>query len=292
MITPGIKSKKAIIAGTPGIGKSLFLIYLLFQFVKERKRVLIIYYPFNVYYDENGNAFQFSHGDFPPVYDYSFWNDSLWCLFDAKYMKETVLDTIPIGRCMFILSTSPRREMINDFRKPPSPQTNFMPTWTEVELEMIAKYYPNVTAWHNRFEILGGIPRHVFECTKEEPTKMLEAACRECSLDDCLNTVGLNSTITEKLKVVHLLIHILSTPPYTNSSVDYASQTALDIIVREKGVEAKRNMLSLLQSCSGNPLTAALCGYIFDLLCYRLAGARWYFPLPKGGAREYKRETY
>jgi Crinkler effector protein N-terminal domain len=257
-ISLGITSKKAIITGTPGIGKSLFLIYLLFKFVKERKRVLIIYHPSNIYYDENGNVFEFNHGDFPPTYDYSFWNDSLWCLFASKFKDKTQLGALPIGRCMFILSTSPRREMLNDFRKPPDPQVYYMPTWTKGELKMISPFFPNANKWRNRFKLLGGIPRHVFECTQQNPTEMLKAACMECSLDDCVQIVGLNSTITE-----NLLIHISSTPPYTNFSVNYASQTALDIIVQNKGVEAKRNMLSLLQSCNGNPLTSVLCRYIF-----------------------------
>ena len=51
-------SHKAIITGTPSIGKSLFLIYLLWNLVKEGKRVLFIYHPFNIYYDEEGGVFQ------------------------------------------------------------------------------------------------------------------------------------------------------------------------------------------------------------------------------------------
>jgi hypothetical protein len=46
--------------------------------------------------------------------------------------------------------------------------------------------------------------------------------------------------------------------------VCYASQTALNIIVRLKGIEAMRRMRGLLASCNGNPLSAALCGYIFE----------------------------
>jgi hypothetical protein len=136
-----------------------------------------------------------------------------------------------------------------------------MPTWTKAELEAIAPLFPNANDWRGRFEILGGIPRHVLEVTTQPPTEMLEAACTDCSLDDCIKKIGINSTITE---VVHLLVHVTSSPPYTNSSVCYASQTALNIIVRQKGNEAKHRMSELLASCQGNPLTAALCGYIFE----------------------------
>ncbi|KAI3631922.1 hypothetical protein MIR68_009758 [Amoeboaphelidium protococcarum] len=52
---PGIN--QAIITGTPGIGKSLFLIYLLSILAREGKRVLFIYHPFNIYFDGKGGVF-------------------------------------------------------------------------------------------------------------------------------------------------------------------------------------------------------------------------------------------
>ena len=48
-IKPGVN--KAIVTGTPGIGQSLFLIYLLWTLLKENKRVLFVYHPHRVYYD-------------------------------------------------------------------------------------------------------------------------------------------------------------------------------------------------------------------------------------------------
>ncbi len=257
-INPGIN--KAIITGTPGIGKSLFLIYLLWKLVKEGKRVLFIYHPFNIYYDGNGGVFHFACGHLPLTNDYSFWNDTLWCLFDDKG-KKAQLDEFPYELCTFIVSTPPRREMVNDFKKPPVPQEFYMPTWSEAEMEAIVPFFPNATEWRDRFENLGGIPRHVLEVTTRSPTQMLEEACTDCSLDDCIKIIGMNSTISE---VVHLLVHVTSTAPYTDSSVCYASQAALNVIVRNKGDEAKRRMCDFLASCQGNPLIAALCGYIFE----------------------------
>jgi hypothetical protein len=67
-----------------------------------------------------------------------------------------------------------------------------------------------------------------------------------------------------KSKAVHSLVHITSIHPFTESSVRYASAEAFDIIVQQKGEEARLQMRQLLASCKGNPLTAALCGYIFE----------------------------
>jgi hypothetical protein len=155
--------------------------------------------------------------------------------------------------------------MVNDFNKPPVPQIFYMPIWTEAELEVIAPFFSQENyKWRDRFSILGGIPRHVLDDTTQSPRAILEAACKNCSLDDCIKEIGLNSTITEKSKVVHSLVLITSAPPFTSSSVCYASPTALNIIVQHRGDEARRRMRDLLNSCEGNPLTAALCGYIFE----------------------------
>ena len=270
-IQPGIN--KAIITGTPGIGKSLFMIYLLWKLVKAGKRVLLIYHPHTIYYDGKGGVFELS--DFPLVTNRDFWNADLWCLFDAKGKKEVHLSALPYPTCTFVLSMSPRREMVNDFKKPPHPQIFYMPLWNEIELETISVSFPEVGDWRERFRVLGGIPRHVLEGTTDNPTELLEAACEECELDDCIKKIGLNSTITDKSKVVHSLVHITSTHPFTKSSVSYASATALDIIVANKGAKAKHKMAELLESSAGNPLTASLCGYIFEPYAFEL--------LEKGG---------
>ena len=164
--------------------------------------------------------------------------------------------------------------MVNDFKKPPPPQIFYMPIWNEAELTTIAIAFPGVD-WRERFRILGGIPRHVLEVTSDNPSELLQAACRQCELNDCIKIVGANSAITDKSKVVHSLVHITSEHPFTQSSVCYASVTALDIIVANKGAEAKLNIRQLLASCEGSPLTAALCGYIFEPYCIEL--------LEKGG---------
>jgi hypothetical protein len=277
-ILEGNGSHKAIITGTPGIGKSLFLFYLLWKLVKDRKRVLFMYGAFNIYYDGKGGVFWFASGNLPLDNDVSFWNRSLWCLFDAKCKGEADLNRLPQDLSTFIISTSPRRDMVNDFKKPPVPQIFYMPIWTEAELDTIALLFPHATQWRERFEILGGIPRHVLEDTTQSPKLMLESACKKCSLDDCIREIGMDSAITDKSKVIHSLVHMTSDPPFTNSSVCYASPTALNIIVKYRGDEAKCRMRTLLSACNRNPLTAALCGYVFEQYAIELLEKGGKFP--------------
>jgi hypothetical protein len=138
-------------------------------------------YPFNIYYDGNSGVFEFESSRLPSDIDYSFWNETLWCLFDAKFKEEANLAGMCVGLSTIILSTSPQQDMVNDFKKSPVPQIFYMPIWTEAELEVIAPLFPffhiSADAWRERFEILGGIPRHVLEDTMVSPTAILESAC-------------------------------------------------------------------------------------------------------------------
>ena len=86
--------------------------------------------------------------------------------------------------------------------------------------------------------------------------------------------IASNSKITEKSKV-----HVKSTRPYTNSSC-YASQTALNIIVREKGGEAKLRIRNyrVLRVKSSN-----CC--IVRIQCFWIAGERSQFHLPTVGTK-------
>jgi len=206
--------------------------------------------------------------------DYSFWNDTLWCLFDARDKKDFHLMQLPSCLSTFIVSPSPGGEMVNDFKKPPVPQIFYMPIWRKSELEAIAPLFPEANdAWRDRFTILGGIPRFVLEVRTKEPTTILNAACTECSLEDCM--IGIGSSITEKSEASHALVHITSESPFTTSSLDFASPTAKSIIIKFKTGASKQKIQELLAYVEGNPVAAVLCGYIFERYAIEL--------LEKGG---------
>jgi hypothetical protein len=119
-----------------------------------------------IYYDGNGGVFRLDINHLPLCYDDLFWNDKLWCLFDAKFKNKSDLIRLLVKLCTFIVSTSPRREMVNAFRKPPEPQVFYMPTWTEAELKATVPLFPKASnEWHDCFKILGEFPRYVLEVT-------------------------------------------------------------------------------------------------------------------------------
>jgi hypothetical protein len=59
------------------------------------------------------------------------------CLMPKAKTKPN-LHRLPYPLCKFVLSTSPQRELVNDFQKPPVPEVFYMPLWTEAEMENVA----------------------------------------------------------------------------------------------------------------------------------------------------------
>ena len=258
---------KFTITGTPGLGKSLFLVYLLYELVQRRKRVLFVYDLRTIFFDGSGGVFSLGHG-LPPVEDAKFWNRDLWVLFDAKWKAKILLEEYNPTLCSFVISTSPRTNLLNDYNKSsPTPITFFMPLWTEPELEKIASLFPEAAGiWHDRLVKLGGVPRIVLEKLEEETDSYIRKAHGE--LADLLTIIGCDAEIPDKTQMVHRLIHLNSDPKddYRKSSTQFASQTVIDILAEEEA-EKSWNMTTIkFATFSRNKLYVSIFPKLFEKL--------------------------
>ncbi|KAG2766144.1 hypothetical protein Pcac1_g22488 [Phytophthora cactorum] len=256
------RRKYAVITGTPGIGKSVFVYYVMWRLIKDRKRVLLFEGEGNFYFD---GTTMFTCKALPDKSNLQFWSPDLWCLVDS--LDPTSIPGLPYRRCSVLLASTPRRDCIGEFKKlAPAPDVFYMPLWTKEELATIAPMYPHAAAvWENRFECLGGVPRLVLQDIETDPQAWLMSACNSCSLDDCIMLVSIYSEINSKTKIAQILIHIHSQEPYREYKVVYASDLAMQLIVRTKWRLDRAKLQSLLGSSDGNPLAQSLCGYIFEL---------------------------
>ncbi|KAG3036926.1 hypothetical protein PC121_g24173 [Phytophthora cactorum] len=268
--------KYAVVTGTPGVGKSMFVYYVMWRLIKDKKRVLFITRQPPIYFD--GSTIH-ECKQLPYSGNQQFWSPELWCLVDS--VDPTAMTELPVEECSVLLASTPRRDYIGEFKKlAPTPVVLYMPLWTKEELSAIAPLYPNAQdEWENRFKCLGGVPRLVLQDIETDPQVLLESACNSCSLDECKTLVSINS-INSRTKIAQTLIHIRSQEPYRLYNVVYASELAMQVIARTKLVSNRLNMESFLSSCNGNPLAQSLCGYIFEPYCLRL--------LHEGGRFKYR----
>lgn len=255
------RRKYAVITGTPGIGKSVFIYYVMWRLIKEKKRVLFLTNKPAVYFDGDviWNCYQL-----PNPGNLQFWSPDLWCLVDS--VDPTGIAELPTEHCSVILASTPRRDCIGEFKKlVPTPDVFYMPLWTKKELAKVAPLYPQAAGVRrDRLKHLGSVPRLVLQAIETDPQALLMSACNSCSLEDCIMLVFIHSEINSKTKIIQTLIHIHTTEPYRKYSVVYASELAMKVIARTKCQWDHTKLQNLLASSNGNRLAQALCGYIFE----------------------------
>ena len=256
---------RGIVSGSFGMGKSLFMIYLLFKLLKQGKRVLFINRNESIYFDGNGKVYTFPRSE-PSSNDIEFWKKDLWCLLNAKGKRKADLFKLPYDSCHCLLATQPRCEMVSLFENYHL-ERYYIPPWSREEISAIAPLFNNPSYWPDRFTILGGSPCYVLECS-QDPFKLLHDACMECRLNE---TIGCESPVSEKIEI-HLLVHISSNAPFKNYSRQFASKAALETVVHYRAQNLRIYGRLLVSPLS---LTAIFCERVFRLFALEL--------LEKGG---------
>jgi hypothetical protein len=238
------RNKNATITGTPGIGKSLFLFYLLFKLVQAKQRVIFHYSDDIIYYDAEQNVFEaVKAGNFKMIK--GFYDTPVWCLFDGFNKKASHIDKYRY--CKLVISTSPRRDLVNDAKK--ESETYYMPIWTMLELERIAPIYKDINDWRERTLLIGGIPRYVFEKKVNDFAERIKSAVKNSDLEKCLANIYLETVASSQITYVHLLIHMQSVEPYTRCTMQFASEFVEESLYQHHTVKSRYKMQSLLESC-------------------------------------------
>lgn len=172
-----------LILGTPGIGTSCFLIYLLCRLLQQNKSVILrrgvdlqcfLFTQGQVCVDE---LFIFQH-NMPQVFE------SLAIGFakylenpDVWYLVDTVRDPERV-EAKTVFTCSPRREYYRQYRKYPGRITLYMPLWNKEELTTLCNVvYPTFKdVLEDRFLKFGGIPRSIF--SNDDPDIAITSAVR------------------------------------------------------------------------------------------------------------------
>jgi hypothetical protein len=256
------RDSSAILTGTAGIGKTCFLFYLLYRLIKLNKKVIFQFHGDYIFYHGNQDVRFIRKIQSLPR---EFYDGNIWCLFDGSHMDATNLATFPVSRCKLFVATSPRRNLMNDFKKRAT-KIFFMPVWEKEEIAKIARFYPESTDWESRYELLGGIPRYVCQHTDEPCEEIIEMAVSHCDIDKCFKGINRESDGSDNATYAHRLIHMRSEYPYTKCTMSYASDYVMDEIFSQKRKEARRKMQALLESCQKpyNKWISSLLGRVFE----------------------------
>ena len=148
------------ITGTPGIGKSIFLFYILWKLANmETRRTVILHRNM-----ERGCIYVFQDSGCWETFNYaeiaSFLKD-----VNTWYLTDTLDPPPALVEAVTILVSSPARRHYSTFLKLlPMPPLHYLPLWSLDELKLVASSYgrkPEIV--EERFKKIGGIARFVLE---------------------------------------------------------------------------------------------------------------------------------
>ena len=183
----GNKHNRVLLLGTPGTGKSVFREYMLWDLVHNdlpsSATVLIgkcdtdadAHFAFH----DGAQWTSVSRNSLPTAT-----HNILIC--DSWDPTARFLNDILSGiSWKSLMVSSPDANRYNEFQK--TAFKVYMPLWTEAELAKLATTYSGIQ-WKERYKILGGVPRLIFE-NPSEATDLVKAALSGQNLMTALQTV-------------------------------------------------------------------------------------------------------
>lgn len=256
------------ISGTPGIGKSLFFIYLLFRIIQSLEDD---WSPYVIIYQSSKDFFEYnlSSGFVAKLkYDRAFHmvheRTDIWYIIDGQYSEP--LTSI----CPTIYLASPRSKYLSEYCK--KKHLFYFPVWHEDEIwecrNLCYSDIPDEVVF-NRFRRYGGIPRHIYFSKLPDP---LDIALSDASARQFLRDV---ESPTQLFGNSHKLMHCVVTSGITDLGEELHYQfkhmcIASEYIGRQLWIGFYDEMMTKLQeSLGGSP--SVINRYLFEFyghLCF------------------------
>ena len=212
------------LTGSPGIGKTSFLLYLLHLMLKEKRKIIFgsKFIKGFLYWDSPTSVVYLEENDIVKYYK----DRNITFLMDSREIKTA------FGPC--IICSSPRSDIAKQYRK--TAYTLYMPVWEWDEIQHLhnAVYSNKISKMYlkARYFIAGGIPRYLFENLQSPAAKLIYDAIKNTEtshLKRLYESKGVNGE-----EISHKLIHQLSSNecdyPFTSPGFRYASDYVTSLI--------------------------------------------------------------
>ena len=252
-----------IVTGSPGIGKSLFLIYCAFRLIDLGFTVALAMdnNPF-IYLINKSRVIEIDskidHVQLGNLLKNS--KPFVWLADSRAPLKW------PYQKALLV--TSPRVKYANDFAKVAA--TYHMPIWTLEELLSLVRganisLVDEATLTH-RFGILNGIPRRIFNIT-DTAEDMIRRAI-ECSpgISQLLSKPISSGSTTE---VSHTLI-VINTSDYLHETADYASNYVFEQVRNYLLLVGKNQLLKFVRDSQGNRSLGQMRGRWYEMIAHQV----------------------
>lgn len=226
------KGTGMLVTGNPGIGKSWFLFYVLWQARLSNREVVtqnVVIQPGLFHFSANGDVRKGSVDEFASV----LLNPNTLFLVDSEKPIATVAAKT--------LMMSSSKDLYREFEKNVGVDKRYMPTWSwaEIRIAILQGPYSGLSMAQRAnvsslFGIWGGIPRQVLQ-NVSEPIEVnqaeLDGAIAKAPFDV---VIRLGGEVDDKEDSSHKILHILSKSPFSsaNKRIGFASSYVMNEIVK------------------------------------------------------------
>ncbi|KAF0716009.1 Aste57867_3077 [Aphanomyces stellatus] len=193
------------ISGTPGIGKSLFFVYILYRLVTQQSS----FKPKRIVYQ---TALEIRIFDLEVCSVCGVERTDIWNLVEdpGTFYIIDGKDSVPVpSLCVVLFIASPRSVQYQEFVKQRKAQEWFLPVWTLNELyKCREECYPhfNITTLDDRYRIFGGVARPAFH---PDGAKMFDGMNASLADVNAVQSVRNIATPTRIYQTAHMLLHII-----------------------------------------------------------------------------------
>ena len=234
-----IKKSSALILSTPGTGKTMFCLYLLYHLLQNNATVVVERVNFPVYVFNIEGVFRIMETANMEILS----NKSLYYLYDAA---TYVCRPKGIQGTRFIIS-SPENDHWRDIVKA-GVVMYYMPIWSVNEVEEVIAHHKmpdnRASSIRDRFGKFGGIPRILFEKNSVRAEQYDREVVRQCK------SIEVKNIDCVQLEKTHQLLHMKVDDSYTRYRVaissTYVAKMMYDTFVKHQ----KENMYNFLKRSS------------------------------------------
>lgn len=296
------KGKHTLLLGTPGIGKSTFMCYVLWILRRSKVDIVVQRRGESCYlYKSDGTV---EEGTFEQFKDYCAKSDS-YLLADGVVPQEGGI------KSHILEVSSPRKEFWLSFQKRMNVVTRYMPTWSLTELlECRNNCYSSILEQTviNNFKIFGGTVRHVLAKSEDPSAKdaIIEALART-DIQAALDSDGMSGAPDD---VSSLILHWTVVDAKTMDKTEevwkdrtvkvedydrYVCEFGSHFIrqkVLERGERSMKNYLSsFIQHSGENVYFGQLCGRLFEDIAHQILQKGGNFTIRQLGTEENKESS-
>jgi hypothetical protein len=258
----GRPEKGVLITGNPGIGKSMYLFYLLWRFCQLGKTVVFELAGHKV-------AYLFKPGEPPQVATSADKFPELQ-LSSTIFLHDPMPGNEPIFANAFtVVASSPNPKNFKAFCKRDGSRVFYMPVWREDEVKACNSA---LKSWKfpkqqisDVFSKFGGIPRFLKDPLHYET--LLMGSIKSCVPEDILHS-GDRPDVFDSFS--HKLLHyVVSEDKFTAKSMNFASDFVFDKIVEEWEKDNDIALEEFVVKSKQKPLLAGARGRAFEIVGHK-----------------------